>query len=73
MPELCNACREGSTHLSSPSDEHWKERGRLVGYIKHGKQNRIMHGTSFQSCKAYPSRTLISQNERKQEEKVLDE
>ena len=22
-PELCNACRELSTYLSSPSDEHW--------------------------------------------------
>jgi hypothetical protein len=44
-PELCNACRELSTHLSSPSDEHWKELGRLVGYMKHRKQDGIMYRT----------------------------
>jgi hypothetical protein len=30
--EICNACRELSTHLSSQSNE---ELGRLVGYMKH--------------------------------------
>jgi hypothetical protein len=45
VPELCNACRELSAHLSSPSNEQWKELGRLVGYMKHQKKNRIMDQT----------------------------
>jgi hypothetical protein len=45
VQELCNACRELSTHLSSPSIDHWKELGRLVGYLKHRKQDGIMYRT----------------------------
>jgi hypothetical protein len=42
MPELCNACRELSIHISSPSN---KELGRLVGYMRHRKQDRMMYQT----------------------------
>jgi hypothetical protein len=45
MPELCNACRELPTHFSSPSNNHWKELGRLMGYMKHQNQNGIMYRT----------------------------
>jgi hypothetical protein len=41
-PELCNACRELWTHISSPSN---KELGILVGYMRHRKQDRMMYQT----------------------------
>ncbi len=34
-PELANAVRELSSHMANPNDDHWKELGRLVGYLKH--------------------------------------
>jgi hypothetical protein len=52
VQELCNACRELSTHLSSPSIDHWKELGRLMGYLKHRKQDGIMYRTR-QDCTSW--------------------
>jgi hypothetical protein len=34
--------RELLTHLSSPNNKHSKELGRLLGYMKHRKQDGIM-------------------------------
>jgi hypothetical protein len=39
-PELCNACRELLTYLSSPSNE---ELGKLEGSMKNRKQKGIMY------------------------------
>ena len=37
-PPMSNAVRELSSHMSNPSDEHWKAMERTVGYLKgHGK------------------------------------
>jgi hypothetical protein len=34
FPEGCNTAREFSRHLSNPGEAHWKELGKVVGYLK---------------------------------------
>ena len=39
-PDVANAARELAVHMSHPGPEHWKELGRLIGYIK-GKETKV--------------------------------
>ena len=34
-PEMANACRELSSHMSNPGPLHWKSIERIVGYLKY--------------------------------------
>jgi hypothetical protein len=37
-PPMANAVRELSSHMSNPSEDHWKALGRVIGYLKgHGR------------------------------------
>jgi hypothetical protein len=35
-PTISNACRELTSHLTAPNEEHWKALTHLVGYLKSG-------------------------------------
>ena len=35
-PTLSNACRELTSHLTAPNEEHWKALTHLIGYLKTG-------------------------------------
>jgi hypothetical protein len=41
-PVCANACRELSQHLENPGNAHWKAVERLLGYLNHDKEHRIM-------------------------------
>ena len=44
FPEGANAARELTRHFSNPNDDHWKEVGRFVGYLKHlGKDIKLTY------------------------------
>ena len=40
-PDVANASRELSVHMSHPGPEHWKTLGHLIGYLK-GKNTKLI-------------------------------
>jgi len=42
FPEGVNVTRELTRHFSNPGEEHWKELGRVVGYLKSHKEEILV-------------------------------
>ena len=41
-PELANAARDLSTHMSNPGEEHWKSMERCVGFITNNRDDKLV-------------------------------
>lgn len=44
-PTISNACRELTSHLTAPNEEHWKALTHLIGYLKSGSFQGIKSRT----------------------------